>query len=74
MKEPRVLWYSAIALFLTGMIFTVAQAAIPGTDASEHFSWGQVCVLCAVAMAWGDMRAQVKDMRREINEIKNRDD
>jgi hypothetical protein len=74
MKDHRALWYSAVAFFLIGLWSTATAASGAPFDGGSGFSWGQVCVLCAVAMAWGDMRAQVKDMRREIDEIKKRDE
>ena len=71
MKQHRALWYSAVALFCFGMWFTVARAeSVAGVVGDVSFSWGQVCVLMAVAAAWGDMRSQVKDLRKDVDELR----
>ena len=72
MNQRKLLWNLSIGLFCTGLYLT-AYPAFAGVSASEvTFPLGQVSLLMAVAAAWGDMRAQVKDLRREVEEIKGR--
>lgn len=73
MRQQRALWRVAIVLFALGLYFTMAEASSGPDSAGDHasFTWGQVCVLMAVAAAWGDMRAQVKDLRKDVDSIKH---
>lgn len=65
-----VLWHASVALFSLGLWLTVQPAQAGVGDGDNSFTWGQVCVLLAVAAAWGDMRAQLRDVRKDVDELK----
>ncbi len=67
------LWHIAVGFFFMGLWMTAqpVSAATMGSDA--QFTWGQVCVLVAVAAAWGDMRAQLRDVRKDVDNLLERD-
>lgn len=70
-RRSRALWNTAIGLFFLGMWLTIAQPVQASVGGGEFsFSWGQVCVMMAVAAAWGDMRREVHDIRKDVDEIK----
>lgn len=74
MKRPRRgLWYTAITMFILGLCLMVAQPASASVGSGEFsFSWGQVCVLMAAGVAWGDMRREVHDLRKDVEKMKDR--
>lgn len=75
-RGPVFLWHMSITFFIFGLWLTVREAGAT-TDAiagSSSFTWGQVCVLFAVAAAWGDMRAQLRDVRKDVDRIMERED
>ena len=61
------LWNLAVSAFTMGLWLTAKPvSASTGIDGTS-FTWGQVCVLVAVASAWGDMRSQVKQVRKDVD-------
>jgi hypothetical protein len=72
MKRNSGLWRVAMLLFFVGLGLSVAQSANAGVGAGDFtFSWGQACIMMAVAAAWGDMRREVHDIRKDVDDIKN---
>lgn len=68
----RCLWAFAVVMFVAGMILLVlpGDAAAAGLAFGDvTFSFGQVCILLAVAAAWGDMRNGVKEVVRRVDRI-----
>ena len=63
------LWFGAVVCWLTALIVGVlpssAGAQVVGGSGMQ-FSFGQVVVLFAAGLAWGDLRAQVKSLRDEF--------
>jgi hypothetical protein len=58
--RPSVLWGTAVVSFAFGLILLTlpGDAAAAGIAFGDvTFSFGQLCILVAVAAAWGDMRA-----------------
>ena len=68
--RPTALWHFAIFFFLIGLWLTAQPAGAAESAGEQTFTWGQVCILVAVAAAWGDMRAQLRDVRKEVDELK----
>ena len=71
MQRPSGLWRLAMLLFFVGLGLMAAQSAQASVGAGDFsFSWGQVCIMMAVAAAWGDMRREVHDIRKDVDDIK----
>jgi hypothetical protein len=67
------LWRVSIVLFFIGVISIAAPVrAEVGSAALDSFSWGQVTILLAIAAAWGDMRGQVRDLRRDVDHLQGK--
>lgn len=67
-------WKLAIAFFVVGIVLMAAPAFAQAVPPESTFSWGQVCILCAVAAAWGDSRAQMREIRKDVDELKKERD
>lgn len=64
------LWRVAVLCFLVALAIMVAQPAWAQAEAGGvTFSWAQVVVLVGMAAAWGDMRRQVADLRRDVDAV-----
>ena len=60
----KLLWLVSAACFL------VAPAlAIPLRVEGIEVSWGQLALLLGLAMAWGDTRRKVEDLRDEVKRL-----
>ena len=66
-------WRLSVLLFLSGMFLlgTPLWASQPG-EREVSFSWGQVVVLGACAVAWGDLRREVQDIKADVHDLKKR--
>ena len=69
MKNIR--WRVALVLWgLAGACFVVAPAwAVPLNVDGVGLSMGQLFVLLGLAMAWGDTRRKVEDLRDDMKEL-----
>jgi len=76
-KGPLFLWHLSVTFFVIGLWLTVQPAYAGSGSDNQSFTWGQVCVLVAVASAWGDSRARQKvneerwaELRDELHELR----
>lgn len=70
--KQSVLWGTAVVSFCVGLILLTlpGEAAAAGVAFGDvTFSFGQLCILVAVAAAWGDMRAANRDRDRRLERI-----
>ena len=73
MKKRSPLWTAAVLAFTVGIWLTAQPSSAADGDVPQSFSWGQVCVLIAVAAAWGDMRSQLREVRKEVDELRDKE-
>lgn len=66
------LWWTALTLGLTAcMAFAaVPQASVVDLGGDVRFSLGQVLLVVALGVAWGDMRRQVTEVRDEQKRLR----
>lgn len=67
------LWRVAVACFLSGVVLMLAKPAWAETPTPVGtFTWTQVVLLVGVGAAWGDMRRQVADLRRDFDDLRKK--
>lgn len=68
MKRSRWMWRAAIGFWLVALLVTAlpASAQVGKGGVDMQFSFGQVVILCAVGMAWGDQRARVDRLEKVL--------
>jgi hypothetical protein len=69
MKNIR--WRIALVLWVvSGLCFVIAPAwAVPVSVDGIGLSMGQLFLLLGLAMAWGDTRRKVEDLRDDMKEL-----
>jgi uncharacterized membrane protein YfcA len=67
----HVRWRAALVLWLVaGVCFVVAPAwAVPVSVDGMNISMGQLFLLLGLAMAWGDTRRKVEDLRDDMKHL-----
>ena len=70
MSGSNRLWGVAISCFVIALVMQVGTAWASAEGAVGGFSWAQVVVLVGIGAAWGDMRRQVADLRRDFDELR----
>jgi hypothetical protein len=68
----RSRWPLALILWgLSAFVMVAAPAwALPvNVGDGITFSWGQLLVVAGLAVAWGDMRRKVEDLRDEVKRL-----
>lgn len=68
MRRSRWMWWCAVVCWVVALIATglPAYAQTDGGASAMQFSFGQVVVLCAVGMAWGDQRSRVDRLEKTL--------
>ena len=65
-----LLWKISVSLFVCGLAASSpAHAQVPGSE-TTHLAWPQISFMLSIAAAWGDMRAQVRSLRKEMDDIR----
>ena len=70
MRQHNVLWGTAVACFVISLALMVRPAWAAAEVGVGGFSWAQVVVMVGIGAAWGDMRRQVADLRRDFDELR----
>jgi hypothetical protein len=69
----KCLWPVAVASFAMTVSLMVARPAwAEATHTGMTFSWTQVIVLVGIGAAWGDMRRQVADLRKDFDDLRKK--
>lgn len=67
------MWRVAVVCFVASLALTLARPAWADSPmAPQGFTWAQVVVLVGIGAAWGDMRRQVADLRRDFDALKDK--
>lgn len=65
------LWRVAVVCFLGGVVLLLARPAwADAATVGGSFTWTQVVILVGIGAAWGDMRRQVADLRRDFDDLR----
>ena len=68
------LWRVAVTCFVLALVLMLARPAWAEAvvvDGSTY-TWAQVVILVGVGAAWGDMRRQVADLRRDFDDFRKK--
>lgn len=68
--NARWRWPVAVTLFIIGVLSIAQPVQAQDGTGIPSFSWGQVIVLVAVGVAWGDNRAQMRELRSDVEDLK----
>ena len=70
-KVSNWMWWVAVCCFSLGLVATVvAPAWAQQASPAGGFTWSQVALMVGVGAAWGDIRRQVTDLRRDMDDIR----